>query len=91
MAKKIFSFIFWILIIALAAIWIIDFMHVQNEEKPQFCLKSVTHTFDDGEVNECVGLGYKIYYYNRSSMSEGYQFGPFFVKMKEPTKVQVNS
>lgn len=86
MVRKIFGFVFWILIIVVAAIWVIDFMHIQNEEKPQFCLKSVTHTYDDGEVKECIGLGYKTYEYNRTSMNKAYQFGPFFIKMKEPAK-----
>ena len=81
--KIIFDVVFWVGITVLAIIWITDFVKVQNEEKPVFCLVQKTHEFDDGTVEECVGLGYKIYEYNRESLSNARQFSPFFVGMKK--------
>ena len=81
--KKIFDVVFWIVIIGLAIIWLTDFINVKNDKDPVFCISQKTHTFDDGTVEECVGLGYKVYNYNRSSFSKGRQFGPFFIGMRE--------
>lgn len=80
----IFNVIFWVAFLIVSAIWVTDYYKVSNEEEPIFCLSNKTHTFDDGTVEECSGLGYKIYKYNRSSLGTGFQFGPFFVKMRQP-------
>ena len=63
-----------------------DYYKVSNEEEPIFCLSNKTHTFEDGTVEECSGLGYKIYKYNRSSLGTGIQFGPLFIEMRQPEK-----
>ena len=81
--KTIFNVIFWVAIIGLAAIWLTDFIKVQNEKGPMFCLSEKTHEFEDGTVDECVGLGYKVYTYNRESLKNARQFSPFFVGMKK--------
>lgn len=81
--RKIFNIVFWVGVALLAAIWITDFLRVRNNKEPQFCLKETVHEFEDGTVTECMGLGYKTYKYNRSSLSGGIEFGPFFIKMKE--------
>lgn len=81
--KKIFDVVFWIVIIGLAIIWLTDFINVKNDKDPVFCISQKTHTFDDGTVEECVGLGYKVYTYDRSSFSKGRQFSPFFIGMRE--------
>ena len=82
-AKKIFDVVFFFFFVGLAIIWITDFINVKNDKDPIFCISQKTHTFDDGTVEECVGLGYKVYDYNRTSLSYGRQFGPFFIGMKE--------
>lgn len=81
--RRVWDIVFWVGIIVLAAIWLTDFIKVQNEEKPIFCLVEKTHEFDDGTVDECVGLGYKVYEYNRESLSNARQFSPFFIGMKK--------
>lgn len=81
--KRIWDIVFWVVIVLLAVIWLTDFTRVQNEEKPKFCLVEKTHKFDDGTVDECVGLGYKVYLYNRDSISNARQFSPFFIGMKK--------
>ena len=80
---RIFDLVFWVIIIVLAFVWLTDFIRIQNNKKPKFCLTEKTHKFDDGTVDECVGLGYKIYDYHRESLKDAHQFSPFFVGMKK--------
>lgn len=80
--RIIFDIVFWVCISVLAVIWITDFVRIQKDKEPIFCLSEKTHEFTDGEVNECVGLGYKIFDYKRESIT-AHQFGPFFTKMKK--------
>ncbi len=84
--KIIFNIIFWLVIAVLLFTWISDYLNVRNDKKPVFCISNKTHKFDDGKVKECVGLGYKIYTYDRSSMEKGSEFVPFFVDMKKSSK-----
>lgn len=84
--RTIFNIIFWLAVLVLAFTWIMDFIKVKNNEKPQFCISNKTHEFDDGKVDECLGLGYKVYTYDRDSMTKGAEFVPFFMSMKEPEK-----
>ena len=81
-ARIIFDVAFWVCFAFLVAIWVIDFVKVQKKSEPVFCLSEKTHEFDDGTVEECTGLGYKVFIYKRKSL-EAYQFGPFFIKMQE--------
>ena len=81
--KKIIDVIFWLALAVLALIWIVDFINVNNDKEPVFCIKTEVHEYDDGQTVECTGLGYKVYRYNRVSTGTGYEFGPFFVKMKD--------
>lgn len=83
LGKKIFNIIFWVAVAILAVIWITDFMRIRDDKDPQFCLSKTVHEFEDGTVTECTGLGYKTYRYNRTSMSNGIEFGPFFMSMRE--------
>ena len=81
--KLILNIIFWVVIVALLGIWLTDFILVQQEKKPVFCLSEKTHTFDDGKVEECIGFGYKVYNYDRESINIKTQFSPFFIGMKK--------
>jgi hypothetical protein len=83
MVKKIFNIAFWVVFSILMAIWLIDFFRVRGDADPMFCLSKTTHEFEDGEVRECLGLGYKVYSYDRESLTKGYEFGPFFIQMKD--------
>lgn len=78
--KFIGSAIFWIVLGGLALVWVTDFVRVAREEKPIFCVKTVEHKYDDGKVTECIGLGYKVYNYDRKSFDKGVEFGPLFTK-----------
>ena len=84
-AFKIWDVVFWVLFAILACVWIIDFFRVKAEKQPMFCISKETIEFEDGNVDKCVGLGYTVYEYNRESLDSGIQFGPFFIKMQEPS------
>jgi hypothetical protein len=84
MVKKILNIAFWVVFAALMFIWLVDFFRVRSEEDPMFCIRNKTYTFDDGEVKECLGLGYKVYKYDRESLTKALEFGPFFIEMREP-------
>ena len=81
--KRIVDVIFWLALAILALVWVVDFINVNNETDPKFCIKKTVHTYDDGEIVECTGAGYKVFKYNRISTGTGYEFGPFFIKMKD--------
>lgn len=82
--RKIWDIVFWIVFAIVALTWVVDFFRVSDRKDPMFCLSKKTHTFEDGTVEQCTGLGYKVYEYNRASLDSGIQFGPFFIKMKQP-------
>ena len=83
MFKIVWNVIFWICVVVLFAVWIIDFVNVKNDKKPMFCIQEKTHKYNDGTVDECIGLGYKIYNYHRDSIKIKSQFAPFFIGMEE--------
>lgn len=80
---RIWDVVFWCAFIVLVVIWLIDFNHVRNNEEPQFCISTTNHEYEDGNVKECLGLGYKIYSYNRKSMNTALEFGPFWIQIRE--------
>ena len=81
--KKVWNIVFWTLFVCLFTVWIIDFIQVKREEEPIFCISEKIHEYEDGTTKECVGLGYKVYTYDRKSLNIKSQFSPFFVKMEE--------
>lgn len=83
LVKKIWDITFWVVICILAFIWIFDFIKVKKNEHPMFCLAKNTYTFSDGTVDECIGLGYKVYEYHRTNLNVSTQFSPFFMGMIE--------
>lgn len=77
--SRIFNIILWILLIVWIAICLIDFIRVKGNQDPRFCINKKTVTYSDGKVESCMGLGYKVYRYERDSFS-GLEFGPFWSK-----------
>ncbi len=80
--KTVFNIVFWVAITGLAIIWITEFILVNQEKEPMFCLETTIHEFEDGTVEECTGIGYKVYEYDRETL-KATEFGPFFIKMEE--------
>lgn len=77
--SKILNIVLWIILIVWMAICLFDFYKVSTEKDPVFCLKKETTSYDDGTVDSCLGLGYKVYKYNRTNYS-AIEFGPFWSK-----------
>lgn len=84
MIKRIISIVISLLVLAWVAIVFYDYYLVSKEEKPKFCIKEEDKKYDDGTTYECVGLGYKVYIYNRTNMEAAYEFGPFFIDERQP-------
>lgn len=77
--NKIINVILWIVLICWMLICLTDFFKTTNKKDPIFCIKKETVSYDDGEVHSCLGLGYKIYNYQRSSF-KAIEYGPFWSK-----------
>lgn len=78
--KIIWNVIFWVFIVLLFTVWIVDFINVKNNREPAFCIKEKVHKYKDGTTTECIGLGYKVYT-NKRNDNKTSQFAPFFIKM----------
>ncbi|MBQ6687288.1 MAG: hypothetical protein IJN03_02055 [Bacilli bacterium] len=72
-----------ILVIAIlwAAVVLTDYLRFRINKDALFCIKEETKTYNDGTVHSCTGLGYKVYNYQRRSIT-AVEFGPFFLKEK---------
>mgnify|MGYP007101850891 CR=1 FL=1 len=77
--SRIMNVILWIVLLVWMAICLIDFYKTHQTEEPIFCLKKETIKYDDGVVRSCLGLGYKVYHYERDSF-RAIEFGPFWSK-----------
>ena len=77
--SKIMNIVLWILLLGWMGICLFDFYNVTNEKEPKFCIKKETTEYEDGTVDSCLGLGYKVYNYNRDSYT-AIEFGPFWAK-----------
>lgn len=75
--SKVLNVILWVVLIGWMAICLTDFYNVSKEKSPIFCIKKETTTYDDGTVDMCLGLGYKVYNYKRDSYN-AIEFGPFW-------------
>ena len=81
--KKCWDIIFWCAIICLVVVWVLDFINVKQEKDPQFCIKKETISTEKGDVDSCLGLGYKIFTYHTSNLDGAREFAPFW---SEPRK-----
>lgn len=85
--SRILNVFLWIVLLAWMAICLVDFFRVRNEKKPVFCISKDTIKYDDGDVNVCLGLGYKVFDYNRDSF-EAIEFGPFWSSDRSEEKAK---
>ena len=81
--RKIFNVVILFLFFCWSYVIISDFIEVKNGNKASFCIRHTIYDYTDGSVEECMGLGYKVYYYNRSSVNIKTEFGPFWKKIKD--------
>jgi len=83
MIKKILNIAIILLFIGWISIIIIDYKKVQNDQKAIFCLEIIIYEYEDGSVEECQGLGYKVYYYDRTSLNVKTDFVTFWMKIRK--------
>jgi len=60
-----------------------DYQKVKNDKKPTFCIRQTLYDYIDGSVEECLGIGYKVYYYNRENVDIKTKFGPFWMDLED--------
>lgn len=80
--KKFLSTLFWLLVILLMCLWTYEFYRVRNGYEPQFCIKKDVHVYVDGDTEVCIGLGYKVYKYDRYNIV-GTEFVSIFAKERQ--------
>ena len=85
MKRKIFNIVFWTIFTIVFVIWVIDFIRVRTENDPIFCLSRETITIDGGIAEKCTGLGYRVIHYNSETVGIGYDFGPFWMRVRGQT------
>lgn len=84
--SRVINIALWIVLLGWMALVVTDYIHVKNEEKPQFCwFNEKTTDYSDGTVTECTGLGYKVINYNRTSF-KAIEFGPFWTQDRTADK-----
>lgn len=83
--KKGLIFALKIMVLVAFVVWVcvvfVDYFKTRNDKMPVFCIKETTYNYDDGKTYECVGLGYKMYKYERDSITAT-EFGPIFIKQR---------
>lgn len=86
--KKGLVLFFKILVLIAFVVWVgivfVDYFKTRNDKMPVFCIKETTYEYEDGKTYECVGLGYKMYKYNRDSITAT-EFGPIFIEQRTNT------
>lgn len=71
--------VFLLVLFAWICLVFTDYFRARKDEKPLVCLKEETKVYDDGTVYQCTGLGYKMFKYERASITAT-EFGPFFIQ-----------
>lgn len=77
--SRIINVLIWIILLAWMGVCIWDFVNVKTDKEPMFCISKKTTTYEDGTVDTCTGVGYKVFNYKRDSFT-GREFGPFWKK-----------
>lgn len=76
---KIVNILLWIILFTWIAVCVVDFYRTQKGNKPLFTFTHNVTKYEDGKVDSYLGLGYKVYKYERKCFN-GYEFGPFWSK-----------
>ena len=82
MVKRVLNITFWVVFTIIFVIWLIDFIRVRTENDPIFCLNRQTIQIEGGTAEKCTGLGYRVIYYNSTTIGTGYEFGPFWIQVR---------
>lgn len=73
----------WIIFLGVIGVITFDTYRVYSNKSPKFCLlKKKTTSYEDGTVEECLGLGYKVINYKRESLN-AVEIGPFWIKSRD--------
>lgn len=77
--SKVVNIILWVILLAWMVLVLVDYFKVRDEKDPIFCWwNKQTYQYENGTVEECTGLGYKVIKYNREDF-KAIEFGPFWI------------
>ena len=79
-----YAFVFICLFVWLG-IWFYEYQNVSKGNEPKFCLTRETINHDDGKVEICSGIGYRVINYQRESY-KAIEMGPFWIKERDNLK-----
>ena len=80
--RTIFKIVLLVLVIVWVGLVVTDYLNTLHDKPLKFCIKESTKKYPDGKTYECVGLGYKMYKYERKSISAT-EFGPIFISERQ--------
>lgn len=83
MIRKVFNIVIAILFVIWCYLLISDYFRIKDDKKAIYCVKNIIYDYTDGSVEECIGIGYKVYYYDRPNINVKSEIGPFWIKMKD--------
>jgi len=81
--KTAWDIFFWLCFICVLAMWIYDFVNTKREQDPVFCITNKTIEVDGGTVEECLGVGYKVFTYHTDDMEGAREFGAFWIQPRK--------
>lgn len=76
--KKVWNAFFWCFFAIVLIVWIVDYTNTKSGRDPKFCLVKDTIKTAKGDIDSCLGLGYKIYHYHTTDLKDTSEFGPFW-------------
>ena len=80
--KNIFNLLFTLAFLFWSYAFVSDCLRVNNGGVAKYCVKHIIYDQTDGSTEECLGLGYKVYYYDRTSVDITKEMGPFWMAMR---------
>ena len=81
--KLAWNIFFWAAFACIAIMWITDYVNTRNENDPVFCLSKSVIDKENGSVEECVGVGYKVFKYNTPGYEGAREFGAFWITPRD--------
>ncbi len=83
MIKKVLGLVIPVILLGWGYVFISEYFRIKDGKDAKYCIENKIHEYDDGSVSECVGIGYKVYYYDRPNIGIKTEFGAFWLKIRE--------
>ena len=81
--KLAWDIFFWTCFACILIMWIVDFVNTKKEKEPIFCIAKETIEKNNGTIDSCPGLGYKVYTYHTEGKEGAREFGAFWISPRD--------